>query len=132
MSLVVIPKALLVWFCILVLAVVNGVLRESIFISLVGSQTAFIFSGILLSTLIVIVTWLSLSWFGVRSSSDLLGIGLFWLVLTLVFEFSFGFSQGKTLHDLLEAYTFKGGNVWPVVLLVTTFAPYFIGKLKFK
>jgi hypothetical protein len=52
------------------------------------------------------------------------GIGLGWLALTLIFEFSFGLWQGKSLQVLLEAYTFKDGNIWPVILVVTVLAPY--------
>lgn len=131
MSLIVIIKALLVWFCILILAVINGVLRESVFISIFGSQIAYVVSGVLLSVFILVVAWFSLSWFGVRDSIGLLVIGFFWLVLTLVFEFSFGFFQGKSLQAILEAYTFKGGNIWPIVLVVTALAPLLAGRLKF-
>ena len=46
-------------------------------------------------------------------------------------EFSFGhFIQGKPWPQLLEAYTFKDGNIWPIVLLVTVMAPYIAAKMR--
>ena len=59
-----------------------------------------------------------------------MGIGFYWLALTLVFEFSLGLWQVKSWQVMLKAYTFKGGNIWPVVLAVTTLAPYLAAKLR--
>lgn len=57
--------------------------------------------------------------------------GAFWLALTVVFEFGFGLLvQGKPLQDLLVAYTFHDGNIWPVILLVTLMAPVWVGRGK--
>jgi hypothetical protein len=41
-----------------------------------------------------------------------------------LFEFGFGLAQGKPWSELLAAYTFKDGNLWPVVLLAVLVAPY--------
>lgn len=123
-------KALAIWAGILALAVLNGLLREAIFIPQLGMVAGLVFSGILLSALIFGVTCLSLPWLGARRSAEFVGIGLGWLALTLVFEFSFGLWQGKPLQDMLEAYTFKGGNIWPAVLVVTALSPYLAAKLR--
>jgi hypothetical protein len=71
-----------------------------------------------------------LPWLGARRPVELVGIGLGWLALTLVFEFSFGLWQGKSWPVMFEAYTFKGGNIWPLVLVVTALAPYLAAKLR--
>ena len=57
-------------------------------------------------------------------------MGLGWLALTLVFEFSFGLLRGRTLAELLAAYRFEGGNLWPVVLAVTALAPWLAARLR--
>lgn len=123
-------KALAIWAGILVLAVLNGALREAFLIPKLGTAAGLILSGVLLSALIFVVAYLSLPWLGARRRAELLGIGLGWLALTLVFEFSFGLWQGKSWQVLLEAYTFKGGNIWPAVLVVTALAPYLAAKLR--
>lgn len=123
-------KALIIWGGILVIAVANGVLRESVLIPSLGSAAALVLSGILLSVLIIAVAYLSLPWLQMRHPMQFWLIGFFWLALTLAFEFSFGIWQGKSWSVLLEAYTFKGGNIWPVVLAATVFAPYIAAKLR--
>jgi len=95
-----------------------------------GTTAAFFLSGLLLSALIIAIAYLVLPWLDVRGAAPLLAIGLGWLALTLVFEFSFGLLQGKPWPVLLEAYTFEDGNIWPVVLLVTALAPWIAARLK--
>lgn len=122
-------KALIIWFCILALAITNGLLREAVFLSAFGTPAALVVSGLLLSALIVGVAWVSLPWLRLRSSVQLWLVGLEWLALTLVFEFSFGLAQGKSWQVMLDAYTFKDGNIWPLVLVVTACAPFIAAKL---
>ena len=123
-------KALVIWASILVLAAANGALREFVLIPAVGSPTALVLSGLLLSILIIGVAYLSLPWLQISRPVQLWTVGLGWLALTLVFEFSFGLWQGKSCPELLEAYTFKDGNIWPVVLAATALAPYVAAQLR--
>lgn len=123
-------KALVIWVGILVLAIANGVLRESVLTPWFGTPAALVLSGLLLSALIIGVAYFSLPWLHISRPLMLCIVGVGWLVLTLVFEFSFGLWQGKSWSELLEAYTFKGGNIWPVVLAATALAPYIAAKLR--
>ena len=123
-------KALAIWVVILVLAVINGTFREAVLIPKFGSSSGLFLSGLLLSLLILAATYLLLPWLGIRRSGQLLLIGVCWLALTLVFEFSFGLLRGKALPEILGAYTFKGGNIWSVVLVVTAVAPCLAARLR--
>ncbi|MGK0525697.1 MAG: hypothetical protein ACI92N_003358 [Pseudomonadales bacterium] len=123
-------KALVIWFAIVVLAIANGSLREFLLVPVLGAQAALMLSGLLLSVLIVGVAYLSLPWLNPSQPVQVWGIGLAWLALTLIFEFSFGLLQGKSWLELLEAYTFEGGNLWLVVLAATVLAPYIAAKLR--
>lgn len=130
MSVLVGLKALVIWGTILVLAILNGVLREFVLVPQFGIAVSQIISGLLLSGLIFAVTYLLSPWLNSRGSRELIYVGFGWLFLTVIFEFSFGLSRGASLQDLLAAYTFKDGNIWPVVLLVTLFSPWLAGKLR--
>ena len=130
MPLVVALKAWVIWVAILVLAVANSALREAILIPQLGLPTGLVLSGVLLSALIFVVAYLALPWPGTRRSVELTGIGLGWLALTLCFEFAVGLWQGTSWPVLLAAYTFKGGNIWPVVLAVTVAAPRLAAKVR--
>lgn len=130
MPLTIILKGLAVWLGILVLAMANGVLRETVLLPWLGAPSALILSGVLLSALILAVAYASLPWLQLRQTWQRLAVGLGWLVLTLVFEFSFGLWQGKSRAELLMPYTFKDGNLWPLVLAVTVLAPSIAARLK--
>lgn len=123
-------KAFAIWLVILGSAVANGALREAFLIPWIGKTAGLIASGLLLSVLIVAITFAVFPWLGANRISQLLAVGFGWLALTLVFEFSFGRLQGKSWPTILEAYTFKDGNIWPVVLLVTLAAPYIASRLR--
>jgi hypothetical protein len=117
-------KAAAIWLLILVLAVLNGGIREAVLVPGVGKPAALVFSGLLLSACIIAVAWILIPRLGRLDVAKSLQIGLLWLVLTLAFEFGFGrWIQGRPWHELLEAYAFKDGNIWPMVLVVTFFAP---------
>ncbi|TDT43994.1 hypothetical protein DES49_0093 [Halospina denitrificans] len=123
-------KAFTIWVGILVLAIANGALREAVLMPRLGIPAALVLSGLLLSALIIGVAYLSLPWLQIRRPMQFWAVGFGWLALTLVFEFAFGLWQGKSWPVLLEAYTFKGGNIWPVVLAVTLLAPYIAAQLR--
>lgn len=124
-------KTVTLWVAILMLAILNGMLRVGLIIPALGGIAGLITSGLLLSVCILVVAWIAAPWYGPLISSQWLLIGLCWLLLTLIFEFSFGhFVQNKTWGELLDAYTFKGGNIWPFVLVTTFIAPWFAAKIR--
>ncbi|MFZ1548125.1 MAG: hypothetical protein WAT12_13670 [Candidatus Nitrotoga sp.] len=124
-------KAFAIWLSILVLAIANGTLREAILIPTLGKPPGLILSGALLSGTILAVAYIALPWLGRASVARYVVIGLGWLCLTLAFEFTFGrLIQGKPWSQILEAYTFKDGNIWPLVLLITAIAPCVAAKFR--
>lgn len=129
MTLDMVARAFALWLAILVLAVANGALREAVLIPKLGSAPGLVLSGTLLSVLVLFVAYFALPWLRAHGH-ELILIGLGWLVVTLVFEFSFGLLRGRPLGEILGAYAFKGGDIWPVVLLVVAAAPWLAGKLR--
>lgn len=124
-------KAAAVWLLILICAVLNGALREAVLVPRFGQPAGLLASGLLLSVCIVGVSVALVPWFGRLSTSRCLQLGLLWLCLTLVFEFGFGrLVQHKSWSELFEAYTLKGGNLWPFVLVVTLLAPLLAARLR--
>ena len=124
-------QSLLAWLVILALAIANGVLREELLIPAIGTPGGLILSGVLLSLLIVLVAYGLVRFTRHLTAPRSVLIGALWLGLTLAFEFSFGrYVQHKSWAELLDAYTFKEGNIWPVVLAVTLLAPYLAARLQ--
>ena len=131
MTLAISFKAFVVWLGILMLAIVNGVLREAVLVPALSMSSGLMFSGALLSGLILAVTYFALPWLGRAPVITYVVIGIGWLCLTLIFEFTFGrIIQERSWSQLLETYTFKDGNIWPVVLFVTAVAPYVAARIR--
>lgn len=131
MDLEVTGKALSIWLGILVLAMANGMLRETVLVPAIGRTPGLVFSGVLLSIVILAVAYLALPWLGAMHVARTIAIGIGWVLLTLAFEFTFGrLVQGKPWPEILAAYTFRDGDIWPVVLLVTASAPYVAARVR--
>jgi hypothetical protein len=123
-SAVIILQAVGIWALILVCAVANGALREGVLIPRFGLHASLLASGLLLCACIAAISFVLVP--RLRESRLLAraGIGLLWLALTLAFEFGFGrLVEHRSWESLLEAYRFKDGNLWPLVLLVTLLSP---------
>ena len=117
-------KSTIVWIGIAALAILNAALRELVFEPVFGSVAALALSGVTLSILIFVTAYFSSVWIGEVSVRFSWFIGFYWLILTLIFEFGLGlFVLDQPLSELMKAYTFKGGNLWLLVLLVILITP---------
>lgn len=126
-------KAIGIWGLILVCAVLNGAVREAVLVPTFGNPVALALSGLVLSACILVISFALVPKLGRLQGRQCLYLGLFWLCLTLAFEFGFGLLlQHRTWSELLEAYTFMNGNLWPLVLLVTLIAPLAAVRLRGK
>jgi hypothetical protein len=125
-----IVRAVLVWLLLLVLAVANGFFRESLLVPQMGAGGGRVVSTLLLSALILGATWLTIGWIAPPTPGAAAAIGFAWLLLTLAFEFGFGRATGKSWSELLADYDVLSGRIWPLVLVVTTVAPWLTGRLR--
>lgn len=124
-------RALLVWLAIIPFAILNGALRDLLLVRLLPTAIARALSGITLSATILVWVYLTAPWLRLDRPSTALSTGAAWLILTIVFEFGFGrWVAGKSWSELFRAYTFAGGDLWPVVLLVVATAPWLVLSLR--
>jgi hypothetical protein len=124
-------KAAALWFGILALAMANGVAREKVLVPALGPVAALLASGVILSACVFLVALFAAPWYGRLPAAQWLGVGALWLVMTLAFELGFGrLVQHRGWAELLAAYTFKGGNLWPVVLATVLLSPWIAAKLR--
>lgn len=113
------------WFALLAVAMVNGVLRELTYGKYVPELSAHqlsCLSGILLFAVVIhqyVRRWPPAS---VREAWRL---GLFWMALTVAFEFLFfHYVGGHSWEVLLANYDMTAGRLWPLILLWVAIAPY--------
>jgi hypothetical protein len=111
------------WSLLLVLAILNGGFREEVLATRVATAAAHRWScltGILL--LGAGMALLFRRW-PLASPSEAWRVGGSWAVLTVCFEFGFGWARGASLVALLAQYEVWDGNLWPLVLLWVLGAP---------
>ena len=124
-------KGFLVWLLFIPLAIANGALRDLVFTPAFGDTLGHAASSLTLSLLILGMTLLLVDRLGVSTRAGYLGVGAFWLVLTLLFEVSFALLvMGHPMNDLLQDYDIFRGRLWLIVLAATFFAPLLSGKMR--
>ncbi len=127
----ILTKATGMWLVIVVAAIFNGVFREKVLVPLIGENLALPLSGILLAALVFLVTLMSVSFIGASEQKIYIWVGLFWLVLTLSFEFLFGhFIVGKSWQEIIQVFNIQKGDLFIIVLFITVISPLVAAKLK--
>ena len=117
-------RTVLIWFGLLILAILNGGFREGVLVPRMGRGMAQAVSTIMLSLLIVALGWVTTPWVAPRTLQDAWTIGVIWVLLTLAFEFLGGhFVFGKPWQELLADYNLFAGRIWVMVLIVTLMTP---------
>ena len=122
-------RALAVWLLLLILAVLNGGLRDTQLSPRLGDTVGRGISTLLLCGLIVLATWLTIGWIRPGGSREALAVGALWVALTLAFEFGVGhYGDGKPWPELLADYDLSRGRIWITVLVVTLLAPWWTAR----
>lgn len=124
-------KASLIWLLIAVCAVINGVVRESLLTPSLGSDIALPISGITLSLIILVVTYLTFNFLQLTTRAQCLMVGAQWVAMTLLFEFCFGhYVTGKPWHEIFQVFNVMAGDLFLLVLLTCFSAPLLVSKMK--
>jgi len=124
-------KALGLWLYILVFAILNGAVRESVLVPLLGQRTALPVSGVILALLIFVICLVFIRSLQIATAVRAWLVGGFWLSLTLAFELLFGhYVLGASWGDLLASFSPDNGNLWLLVLFSTLCSPFLAGKTR--
>jgi hypothetical protein len=113
------------WFTMLGVAMVNGGLRDLTYgkqlLPLLANQISCLTGIVLLGA----VMYLYMRHWKLDSARLAIYLGLFWMGLTVAFEFLFfHFVGGRSWEVLLESYDMANGQLWPLILLWVAVAPY--------
>jgi hypothetical protein len=126
-------KASVIWLVIALFAIANGIFRETVLVSLLGPKMALPVSGMILSLIIFIVTYLFFPFFSKNKTMTYFFIGLQWVLMTLLFEVLFGhYVVGRSWSDILKVFHIMKGNLFIIVLIVSLFSPLLVAKIKSK
>lgn len=123
-------RALVVWLGLVLVAVTNGLVRESAIVPRLGVVRGGQLSAILLALGILLVTYFTIRWIAPTDRRDAWRIGFTWLLLVLLFEFGLSLAQGISSSAMLDEYKFWSGRLWVLVLLAATTAPFLTARLR--
>ena len=117
-------RGLLVWLVIIAAETVHGVLRGILLVPLVGDLPARQIGVPVGSLIVLAVAYLFIRWIDARTNRQLLGVGLLWVVLTVLFEIGLGrLALGLSWDRITEDYDVTRGGFLAVGLLFMAAAP---------
>ena len=124
--------AFLTWLGFATVAVAGGIFRVMLLEPGLGEHLANIIETLGLTLILAGAVWVATPWLipglGQR---DLKRLGLFWVALTLAFEFLFGhFVDGADWGALLSNYDITAGRLWILVPLTMGIGPMLTGNLR--
>ena len=124
-------RALLVWFVIIGVETVHGILRGLFLAPLIGdfpARRVSVFTG---SVLIFLVTYVFIRWIAATTRIQLVSVGLMWVVLTILFEFGLGrFVLDLPWERLTEDYDVTRGGLLGFGLLFMAATPTLVTMLR--
>lgn len=123
-------KYILAWIPMVLIAIVNGILRESWYGKHINELVAHQISTLTGVVLFGLYIWTVIRIWPPDHLRQSFLIGLFWLGLTIAFEFLFGhYVAGHTWRRLFHDYNLFDGRVWLAVLVWVTIAPCIFYRL---
>ncbi|OHC91542.1 MAG: hypothetical protein A3J87_05515 [Sideroxydans sp. RIFOXYB12_FULL_59_6] len=123
-------RPLLGWLVLLGVAMINGTLRDFTYGKHMSELTAHQLSTVIGILLFALVIRRYVRRWPPASAHEAWYIGLFWMVLTVAFEFLFfHYVGGHSWQVLLTNYDMSAGRLWPLILLWVAVAPYLFFRL---
>lgn len=117
-------KYLVAWFPGVLIAIGNGTIRQFWYRQFLGELQAHQLSVASFVLLFGVYVWFVTRWLRLSSVREAVHLGVFWLIVTVAFEFLFGhFVMGHSWERLFHDYNIGEGRLWVVVLLWETIAP---------
>lgn len=123
-------RALAVWFLIVISESVHGIIRQIFIVPVIGDMPARQFGVLLGSLIIFVITWACICWIGARSFAEQLKVGLLWVVLIVIFEFSLGAALDYSIDRMLSDYNIMKGGFMGLGLLFLLFSPALAAKVR--
>lgn len=123
-------RGLVVWLVFIIVESVLGTLRVLFVEPQVGTEVAQRIGLIAGSAALLAVAYLFINWLGAAGWAALLGVGVFWVVLTFLFEMGIGRLRGRNWQSLLADYNVMHGGLMSAAMVLLLFAPLIARTLR--
>lgn len=123
-------RNLIAWLVMLIVSVANGTLRDFTYGRHLPELAVHQLSTLSGIVLLGAVIYLFVRRWPPASAQQAFSIGLFWMLLTVVFEFLFfHYVGGHSWAELLANYDLSKGRLWPLLLAWVAFSPWVFFRL---
>lgn len=122
-------RYLYAWFALLLVAIINGGFRDFTYGRHVSELLAHQISCVIGIALFAVVISQYVRRWPPASAREAWFVGVFWMALTVAFEFFFHYVGGHSWEALLANYDMARGRLWPLILLWVLVAPYFFYRI---
>ncbi|PIP02400.1 MAG: hypothetical protein COW18_13770 [Zetaproteobacteria bacterium CG12_big_fil_rev_8_21_14_0_65_54_13] len=120
----------MVWVLIVIAESMHGIIRQLYIVPLTGELAARQLGVLIGSAIIFAIAWGSVRWINARSFGAQFIVGLLWVVLIVLFEFSLGAALGYSRQRMFSDYNMAEGGLMPLGLLFMLFAPALAARLR--
>ncbi|MGA7800678.1 MAG: hypothetical protein WCC36_07680 [Gammaproteobacteria bacterium] len=124
------PKALAVWLLIVIAESIHGSIRQFFIAPLTGDMPARQVGVLIGSVIIFAIALACIRWIGAAVFREQLQVGLLWVILTALFEFSLGTALGYSRERMLSDYNLTDGGFMGLGLMFMLFAPALAAKAR--
>ena len=123
-------KALVIWLLIVIAESIHGIVRQFFIAPMIGDMPARQVGVLIGSVIIFAIAWACIRWINARSFAEQFRVGLFWVVLIVIFELSLGAALGYSRERMLSDYNMAEGGFMGLGLLFMLFAPVLAAKAR--
>ena len=124
-------RAIAVWLVLIAAEMIHGVVRSILLTPRVGDMQARqigVFTGSLMN---LGITHFFMQWIGARTTRALVGVGVVWVVLTVVFEVAFGrLVMRSTWERIRSDYDLPHGGLLPIGLVALAGSPLVAAQVR--
>lgn len=119
-----------VWLGIIFAETLNGTVRELLLVSSLGTANARVLSFISAVILISLISYASIGWIAASSQTRLIAVGVWWAVLTFVFEVTLGLALGTDRETMAREYDPRQGGMMLIGLGYLIIVPTLAYRLR--
>lgn len=124
-------RSVIVWFVIIAAESVHGILRRLLLEPLIGDFRARQIGVFFGAAIIFCIACAFVRWLKADNAKMLLGVGVLWTILTILFEFGLGrLAFDYSWERILSDYNISAGGLMLFGLMFLTFAPLLAAKVR--
>ncbi|MGB5710346.1 MAG: hypothetical protein WBM44_05500 [Waterburya sp.] len=124
-------KGIIIWLVFILAESLNGTARILWLVPYLGDRPAHQISFVIGSVLVLTIAILFVRWLQASHFSQLLYVGVLWLLLTVVFEIVLGrLILGYSWSQIGADYNLLQGGLMPIGLVLLVLAPFIAAKIR--